>query len=292
MGERVTYEEEFVPNSRGLKLFTCRWLPVQHRIRALVFLCHGYGMECSIVMRGTGSRLAQAGYAVFGIDYEGHGRSEGRRCYIQSFNDLVNDCIAFFKTIRGLERFKNLPRFLYGESMGGAVALLIHRKEPMNWKGAVLVAPMCKICKESKTHPLLESILIKLSHALPTWKIVPTRDVIDSAFKDPQKRQELRTNPYIYQDKPRLKTALEMLKVSLDLQQRLDEVTLPFLVLHGEDDSVTDPAISRELFESALSFDKELKMYPGMWHSLTTGEPDHNVQIVLGDIIAWLDERC
>ena len=28
-------------------------------------------------MRGTGVRLAQDGYAVYGIDYEGHGKSEG-----------------------------------------------------------------------------------------------------------------------------------------------------------------------------------------------------------------------
>jgi len=36
-------------------------------------------------------------------------------------------------------------RFLYGESMGGVVALLIHRKQPNYWNGAVLVAPMCKV---------------------------------------------------------------------------------------------------------------------------------------------------
>lgn len=285
------YEEEFVLSSRGSKLFTCRWLPVHHKIKALLFLCHGYGMECSIFMQGIGSRLAEAGYAVFGIDYEGHGRSEGRRCYIQSFNDLADDCVCFYKTIREQEVYKNLPRFLYGESMGGAVALLVHRKEPVNWNGAVLVAPMCKIAKESMMHPLLESFLIKLCSAFPTWKIVPTKDVIEASFKDPNKRQEIRQNPYIYQDRPRLKTGLEILKLSMDLEQRLEEVTLPFLVLHGEADKVTDPSISQTLFSSAMSFDKEIKLYPGMWHGLTSGEPDDNVQTVLKDIIAWLNVR-
>ena len=37
-------------------------------------------------------------------------------------------------------------RYLLGESMGGAVALLLHRKKPDYWDGAVLVAPMCKVC--------------------------------------------------------------------------------------------------------------------------------------------------
>lgn len=36
-------------------------------------------------------------------------------------------------------------RFLYGISMGGGVALLLHRKEPTYWDGAVLLAPMCKV---------------------------------------------------------------------------------------------------------------------------------------------------
>lgn len=29
--------------------------------------------------------------------------------------------------------------------MGGAVALLLHRKKPEFWDGAVLIAPMCKV---------------------------------------------------------------------------------------------------------------------------------------------------
>ena len=29
--------------------------------------------------------------------------------------------------------------------MGGAVALLLHKKDPSFWNGALLVAPMCKV---------------------------------------------------------------------------------------------------------------------------------------------------
>ena len=44
-----------------------------------------------------------------------------------------------------LEEYRSKSRFLYGESMGGAVALLLHMKDPAFWDGAVLVAPMCKV---------------------------------------------------------------------------------------------------------------------------------------------------
>jgi len=62
-------------------------------------------------------------------------------------------------------------------------------------------------------------------------------------------------------------------------------------VLHGEADIVTDPEVSRALYEKASSIDKTIKLYPGMWHALTSGEPDENVDVVFTDIIKWLDKR-
>ena len=58
-------------------------------------------------------------------------------------------------------------------------------------------------------------------------------------------------------------------------------------MLHGEADIVTDPSISKALYNSALSFDKEMKLYPGMWHGLTSGEPDENIE----KVFEWLDSR-
>ena len=54
---------------------------------------------------------------------------------------------------------------------------------------------------------------------------------------------------------------------------------------------MTDPEVSRALYEKASSRDKTIKLYPGMWHGLTSGEPDENIQIVFADIIAWLDNH-
>nr|XP_043621509.1 caffeoylshikimate esterase-like isoform X2 [Erigeron canadensis] len=287
----VEYQEEYIRNSRGVQLFTCKWLPLSSP-KALVFLCHGYGMECSDFMKGCGTKLASYGYAVFGIDYEGHGRSMGARCYIKKFDNIVNDCSNYFKYISGQEDYRNKCRFLYGESMGGAVSLLVHRKDPTFWHGAILVAPMCKISEKVKPHPVVINMLTRVEDVIPRWKIVPTKDVIDAAFKDPVKREEIRSNKLIYQEKPRLKTALEMLRTSMGLEDSLNKVTLPFFVLHGEADIVTDPEVSRALYDQASSKDKTIKLYPGMWHGLTSGEPDHNIDIVFGDIISWLDKRC
>ncbi|KAL3649121.1 hypothetical protein CASFOL_005524 [Castilleja foliolosa] len=286
----VDYQEEYIKNSRGVQLFTCRWLPVSSP-KALIFLCHGYGMECSNFMKGVGVKLASHGYAVFGIDYEGHGQSSGARCYIKKFGNIVNDCNEYFKSICAQEKYREKKKFLYGESMGGAVALLTHKKDPSFWNGAVLVAPMCKISEKVKPHPMVISLLTRVEDVIPKWKIVPTKDVIDSAFKDPVKREKIRSNKLIYQEKPRLKTALELLRTSMNLERSLDEVTMPFFVLHGEADTVTDPEVSRVLYEQASSVDKMIKCYTGMWHGLTSGEPDENIEIVFSDILSWLDKR-
>lgn len=69
------------------------------------------------------------------------------------------------------------------------------------------------------------------------------------------------------------------------------QVTLPFFVLHGEADTVTDPEVSKALYTKAGSKDKTIKLYPGMWHALTSGEPDHNIDIVFADIVNWLEKR-
>ncbi|KAB1202985.1 Caffeoylshikimate esterase [Morella rubra] len=244
-----------------------------------------------MVLSDSAIRLSRAGYAVFGIDFEGHGRSKGVRCYIKKFENIVDDCRDFFMSVCVQEEYRAKRRFLYGESMGGVVALLLHKRDPTFWTGAVLVAPMCKISENVKPHPAVVNFLTRIEEIIPKWKIVPAKDVIEEAFKDPTKRQEVRRNKLIYQGRPRLKTALEMLRASLSLEASLNEVTLPFLVVHGGADTVTEPEVSSALYEKSSSKDKTMKLYPRMWHALTSGEPDKNIDLVFADIIAWLEKR-
>ncbi|KAL0398617.1 UNVERIFIED_CONTAM: Caffeoylshikimate esterase [Sesamum radiatum] len=99
-------------------------------------------------------------------------------------------------------------------------------------------------------------------------------------------------NPMRYQGKPRLGTVLELLRVTDSVSSKLSDVSIPFIVIHGSADVVTDPAVSRELYQVAKSEDKSIKIYEGMMHSLLFGETDENVAIVRGDILKWLNDRC
>ncbi|KAJ7971331.1 Caffeoylshikimate esterase-like [Quillaja saponaria] len=289
--DNVRYEEEFISNSRGMKLFTCRWIPINQEPKALIFICHGYGMECSITMNSTATKLVKAGYACYGMDYEGHGKSDGLAGFVNNFDNLVDDVSNHYTSICEKKENKKKMRYLLGESMGGAVLLLLHRKRPTFWDGAILVAPMCKIADDVRPNALVINVLTALTKFIPTWKIIPGQDIVDVAFKVPQVREQVRANPYCYKGRPRLKTGYELLRVSTELEKKLEEVSIPFLLLHGEEDKVTDKSVSKQLYDVASSSDKTFKLYSEMWHGLLYGETPENIKIVFSDIISWLEER-
>ncbi|XP_062107368.1 caffeoylshikimate esterase isoform X4 [Humulus lupulus] len=238
-------KESYEVNSRGVEIFSKSWLPETSSPKAIVCYCHGYGDTCTFFFEGLARKLALKGYGVFAMDYPGFGLSEGLHCYVPSFDLLVDDCIEHYTKLKENPQFNALPSFLFGQSMGGAVALKMHLKQPNVWSGAVLVAPMCK-----------------------------------TAY-----------NVIAYKDKPRLRTALEMLNTTQEIEHRLGEVSLPLLILHGEADTVTDPSVSKALHEKASSSDKKLNLYKDAYHSLLEGEPDEMIDRVFNDIILWLNEH-
>jgi len=98
-------------------------------------------------------------------------------------------------------------------------------------------------------------------------------------------------DPARYSLKPRLATALEMLRVSLAIEKDLHRISAPFLVCHGNADQVTALEGSVILHQRAQSTDKTIKIYPGMCHALAIGETQENCEIVFRDMFQWLSER-
>lgn len=198
-------------------------------------------------------------------------------------------CTFFFE---GRPEVRGLPHFLLGQSMGGAVALKVHLKEPQNWDGVILVAPMCKIAEDVKPPPAVLKVLTLLANLMPEAKLFPTKDLAELAFRDLKKRKLADYNVISYSDQTRLKTAVELLKATSDIESQVEKVSSPLLILHGAADKVTDPLVSRFLYEKAASKDKTLKLYEEAYHCILEGEPDHTIFSVLNDIIEWMDSHC
>lgn len=283
--------KSYYTTPRGQTLFTRSWQPLSPP-RGIICMVHGYGNDISWTFQATPIYLAQNGFACFALDLPGHGQSEGLRAFVPNVDEVVDDCTSFFDSIKESPEFRSLPCFLYGESMGGAICLLIHFKNPKGFKGAILIAPMCKISDKVRPRWPIPEVLSFVGKFMPTLPIVPTPDILEKSVKVPEKKVIAVMNPMRYTGKPRLGTVMELLRVTDYVSQKMKDVTIPFVVLHGSADLVTDPNVSRALYEEAKSEDKAIKIYDGMLHSLLFGETDENVELVRKDILAWLSDRC
>ncbi|CAI8618164.1 unnamed protein product [Vicia faba] len=289
----ITSTKSTFTTPRNLTLFTRSWLPNPTTPpRALIFMIHGYGNDISWTFQSTPIFLAQMGFACFALDLQGHGQTQGLKAFVPNVDLVVQDCLSYFNSIKQDPKFEALPCFLFGESMGGAICLLIHFADPRGFQGAILVAPMCKISDKVRPRWPIPQILTFLARFFPTLAIVPTPDLLYKSVKVDHKKVIAEMNPLRYRGKPRLGTVVELLRVTDILSRKLCDVELPFIVLHGSADVVTDPEVSRELYEEARSEDKSIKVFDGMMHSLLFGETDENVEIVRSDILQWLNARC
>jgi alpha-beta hydrolase superfamily lysophospholipase len=169
--------------------------------------------------------------------------------------------------------------------MGGNVALgyaLLHQED---LAGLVLSGPAIA----SKKLPPAPAIplMMALSRVLPNLPAI-TLDP-DDISRDPAVVAAYRADPLVWHGKVKLRIAAEQLRGMLSFPDRVGDLKLPLLVLHGTADRLTDPAGSRMLQQRAGSPDKTVRFYDGLSHEVYN-EPER--QRVLADLQAWLDERA
>ncbi|KAL2538998.1 alpha/beta-hydrolase superfamily protein [Forsythia ovata] len=120
----VSHSSEYITSKQGLKFFTQWWTPNQTPIKGVLCVVHGYTGESSWFVQLTSIHIAKHGFAVCALDHMGHGLSKGLVAHLPDINLVVDECILFFNKFR-VGYALNLPAFLYAESLGGAIALLI-----------------------------------------------------------------------------------------------------------------------------------------------------------------------
>ncbi|KHN05562.1 caffeoylshikimate esterase-like isoform X4 [Glycine soja] len=289
----IRTEEWYERNSRGLEIFCKNWMPEPGvPLKDALCFCHGYGSTCTFFFDGIAKRIDASGYGVYAMDYPGFGLSEGLHGYIPKFDDLVDDVIEHYTKIKARPEVRGLPRFILGQSMGRAIALKFHLKEPNTWDGVILVAPMCKVAEGMLPPMAVLKVLNLLSKVMPKAKLFPHRDLSALTFREPGKRKVAGYNVISYDHPTGLKTGMELLSATQEIESLLHKVSAPLLILHGADDLVTDPLVSQFLYEKASSKDKTLEIYEGSYHGILEGEPDDRIFAVHNDIISWLDFRC
>lgn len=283
----------YFTNPRGHRLHCVAWR-TPSTPKALLFLVHGFGDHVErIASEAEPAQFVAQGIAVFGLSHQGHGRSEGTRCHTDSFDHFVEDLAAYVKQTHASYGANPPPTFLFGESMGGAIAILATMKGgPLHdtIAGNIFVAPMCQLSDDMMLPGCVVAMFKMLMKVGPKWKIVPTKNVLPLCFKDPAFLEKAMADPLSYKGKPRVRMAWECLEATRRVSEGLARVDLPFIVLHGEADRVTAAQASRDLHASASSTDKTIKIYDGMWHALLC-EPDGGAERCLKDVHDWIHAR-
>ena len=113
----MEYKEDYFDGLEGHKIYYQCWIP--ENPKAVVQICHG-GVEHIGRYKHLVSYLTKENLAVYGNDHRGHGKSEGIRNHIMSFDDYVEDLYTLSKIIK--KNHKESPLFLVGHSMGSLVA--------------------------------------------------------------------------------------------------------------------------------------------------------------------------
>ena len=263
---------------RKTALYYQGWLP-EGEIRAVLLVVHGLAEHSGRYMNLV-HRFVPLGYAVYGIDHIGHGRSEGRRLHVESFVDYTEP----LRTCAGMVRCwqPDRPIFLVGHSMGGLIGALhlIDRQEALT--GAVLSGPAVKAPGDiPKTVIFIGRILSVL---LPRLGMV--RLEAEGVSRDPAVVKAYLADPLVCRGKMTARLGAEMLKAMERVGVEADRIRLPLLILQGGADRLVDPSGARILYEKAASPDKKLIVYEGFYHEVFN-EPEHDR--VLSDVEQWLE---
>ena len=127
----------------GVDCFLWTWLsPAEGGAsKGLVLLFHGLGAHARFPsVRVAAEALASGGFTVCAPDFAGHGVSGGQRGFIHSAEWLESDALLFVEAAQ--RAHPQLPLFLAGSSMGGAIAFQAALALGDEVRGLVLLAPM------------------------------------------------------------------------------------------------------------------------------------------------------
>jgi len=264
----------------GLKLYYKTWLPDKPP-RAVIAIVHGVG-EHTGRYQSLADALVPAGYIVTGFDQRGHGRSEGKRGHINSWEEYREDMRIYLTEVAKLA--PGLPLFLYGHSMGSLVMpdYLLHY--PDGYAGAILSGTAIDPQDSAPAHLVF---LAKVMSGI--WPTFSMKVKLDGSFlsRDPKVAAAYNNDPLVHWYRS-ARWGTEFLNRIEWLQENFKRITLPVLFLHGECDPVVSVNGARRMHEQIWSKDKTIHIYPDGLH-----EPHNDIEHerVGADIKIWVEGR-
>jgi alpha-beta hydrolase superfamily lysophospholipase len=263
--------------SNELNLYWQSWIPDGAPV-AVLLVVHGLA-EHSGRYTNPVNYFVPKGYAVYSFDLAGHGKSDGKRGYVERFTNYVDDVKTYYDIVK--QHNKGTKIFLVGHSMGGTIATAYAIKHQDELNGLILSGAVLKagasITKATMTMAKLLSVLLPKMGVSKLDASAVNRDKteVDAYLRDPLN----------YTGKISARLGAELLNEIQSLPAQISKITLPILIMHGSADRLSDPASSKTLFDGVSSKDKTLKYYEGFYHEIFN---DAQRQQVFADMEEWL----
>jgi len=258
----MNYQSTTYASYDGIKLSGYLWKP-ETKPKALINLVHGFG-EYSERYSHWAELFVKNGYAVHAIDYRGHGKSDGKRGYIHSFDDYLSDIDVLVHESEKM--FSEIPQFIYGHSLGGNIVTNYILRRENCFKGAVISSPWYKLAIIPSTITLFFAKTIKGIFPKFTQKanldvkgISHDQQVINNYIKDP-----------LVHEKISVRMFFEIFNAGKWVLENAGRLKKPLLIQHGNADKITSYHASKEFADRAKSLNKDItfKEWDGMYHEL------------------------
>ncbi|MFX1469821.1 MAG: alpha/beta hydrolase [Promethearchaeota archaeon] len=271
------------------RIFYRVWRP-QTTIKKIVIVAHGMGGHGEFFVL-LADKLVEHEIMVIAPDYRNHGYSEGKKGDLKKFRDLLKDLHCFINYI--MDKYKNTPIFLCGESMGGTVCINFVKEFSeafLNLSGLILFSPGIKVKFSKKS--LLELILMSFPLLIlrifgPSMRIISAKGREEQGIKNPIHQQYDREDP-LHLEKISARYLVQLLKYMRKTKKIAHHITIPTIIFQGTKDKGISFEGVQEFFEKISSKDKKLEVVEGGYHELLT---DPNFQDKWKVIINWLNQH-
>lgn len=274
------------------------WKVPEGTPKARLLLVHGFGEYTTINSRLM-DHLALAGYESFTFDQRGSGvTSPGKQKGLTNEYHTFNDLDHFVEKNLKECKEKNLPLYLWGHSMGGAITLnyACHGKYREEIAGYVASGPLIVLHPHSQPNKITQCVAPLLAKWAGKHRIDTGLD-LDGITADKKYRE------WLANDKPMslpMYGSFQQIYDFLERGKRLYNDTdglvskkypknIPVLVQHGQGDTINDPKGSEVFIKHCPATDKSLKLYKGARHSILSLETDETFNLVFSDLTKWLD---
>jgi alpha-beta hydrolase superfamily lysophospholipase len=276
----MTKQIKILRSRTGCRIYTQNWQPTGTP-KAVLILVHGLA-EHSNRYVDVAKYFTTQGFAVYALDHEGHGRSQGPRGYITSFDEFLTTLDDYLQQIAELHPTSKL--FLVGHSMGGVIstAYLLEHQEKL--AGCILSG--AALATGDAVGPIQRLLLRVLSILLPKLPILKLE--ANDVCHDPKVVKAYRNDPRVFTGKIRVRLIAELLRTADRVLKNAASISLPMLILHGGDDRMASPAGSEKLYAGISSVDKSLKIYPGLYHEIFFEPEKHEIY---AEIHTWLEQK-